>query len=123
MDAQRTPDERVEHTDEFGTIRGTTDVVALWRKIGNDMRSEQQKWIADLRSIGIKAAHPDDGWVDRKKAEHHDFVQFVYPQFDDGVAVGDKIALGWPDRYRVRTVQRIHDGGLIFKTKRYQVVK
>lgn len=119
----QSPEDRVEHTDEFGTVRGVRSVVELWKKIGDDMRTEEQKWIADLRSIGIKAAHPDDGWIERKKSEHHDFVQFCYPQFDDGVAVGDKIALGWPDRYRVRVVQRIRDDGFIFKTKKYQVVK
>lgn len=51
---------------------------------------DEQRWIADLRASGVKAAHPDDGWVNREKNS----VAFTYPQFDDGPVVGDVIALG-----------------------------
>jgi hypothetical protein len=117
-------EERIEVRLSHGsTIRGRSDIVALAVQVDRDMEREKQEWIAQLRSIGIKAAHPDDGWVNRKKSEHHDFVQFCYPQFNDGVQAGDKIALGWPDKYRVRTVQRVIKAGVIFSHEEYQVIK
>jgi hypothetical protein len=62
--------------------------------VGRDRsyRIEEDRWVADLRAGGVKAAHPDDGWVDRKR----DRVHLCYPQFDDGVEIGDTIALGSP---------------------------
>ena len=119
-----TSKERVEYTDEDGaSVRGEKWLVDLWIQIGKDRRTAEQQWIADLRSIGIKAAHPDDGHVDRKRSEYHDFVSFCYPQFNDGVKAGDKIALGWPDRYRVRVVQVVQQAGFLWKREEYQVTK
>lgn len=66
--------------------------VGLWHEICREMNAEQKAWIAQLRSQGIKASHPDDGWVDRK----NNTLQFVYPQFNDGAKAGDLVALGWP---------------------------
>lgn len=63
-----------------------------FRREADDMRREQAEWIASLRVAGIKAAHPDDAWVDRER----NTVMFVYPHFDDGVSIGDLIALGSP---------------------------
>lgn len=85
-------------------IAGNLDHIARWHQICAAADAAEDKWIADLRIIGIKAAHPDDGWVDRKISNSHDFIQLQYPQFDDGLKVGDLIALGHPDRYRVRKV-------------------
>ncbi len=77
-------------------LRGVTGAsaqhVALYASIANDMEREQDDWIAALRADGVKAAHPDDGWVNRKD----NFVQFVYPQFNDGAKAGDLVALGCP---------------------------
>lgn len=53
-----------------------------------------------LRRNGVKAAHPDDGWVNRER----NGVRFCYPQFNDGAGVGDTVALGWPDRHRLVTI-------------------
>ena len=116
-------DQRVTAQTRFGEIRGRPDLVAQFVATSERLEDEERLWIAQLRSIGIKAAHPDDGWVKRDRSKYHDFVQFCYPQFDDGVQVGDRIALGWHDRYRVRIVQRIEVCGLIWKHNEYQVVK
>lgn len=102
---------------------GDSEHVALWHRVCNEVASEEQQWIANLRSIGIKAAHPDDGWVARNSSQHHDFVTFQYPQFNDGPKVGDLIALGGPDRYRVRKVLGVREVGLLNKTAQYQVAK
>lgn len=53
----------------------------------------EKEWIEMLRRNGIKAAHPDDGWVDRSENSIH----FSYPQFNDNPQVGDLIMLGWPN--------------------------
>jgi hypothetical protein len=54
--------------------------------------ARERQWIAGLREQGVKAAHPDDGWVNRDEHKIH----LAYPQFDDGLEVGDLLALGWP---------------------------
>ncbi len=56
------------------------------------MATSRKTWVAALREQGVKAAHPDDGWVDRDRNEVH----LAYPDFNDGLGVGDLLALGWP---------------------------
>jgi hypothetical protein len=76
-------------------------IIENWNAIGVAQTKDTYRWIEALRKRGIKAAHPDDGWVDRENNE----VQLVYPQFNDGVEIGDTIALGWPwDKTRLVTV-------------------
>lgn len=74
-----------------------------WVKIGIERKREQDEWIATLRAQGVKAAHPDDGWVDRMENS----VFFAYPQFNDGAQVGDLVALGWPQWDCIRPQHRI----------------
>ena len=64
----------------------------LWADICIEGERKEKEWIATLRQQGVKAAHPNDGWVDREKNELH----FCYPQFNDGAKEGDIVALGWP---------------------------
>ena len=96
---------------------GDPAIVARFDQICDDYDAREAKWVEWLRAYGIKAAHPDDGWVDRSGKYHT--VQFVYPQFDDGVAEGDLICLGWHDRFRVVKVRRILKQ--IFSGVRYEV--
>lgn len=80
---------------------GRPDMVARWAQICREAHDRDEAWIAMLRREGIKAAHPDDGWVDREK----NTVCFAYPQFNDGAGVGDKIALGWASgKWRIVTI-------------------
>ena len=88
---------------------GRPDMVARWAEICIEGDRKEDAWIAQLRSDGVKAAHPDDGWVDREKNTIH----FAYPQFNDGVNIGDRIALGWPDKWRIVTVTGSADGILL----------
>lgn len=60
-------------------------------------REATAAWVKPLREDGIRAAHPDDGWVDRNE----NTVCFCYPDFNDGAGVGDLVALGRPDEYRI----------------------
>lgn len=64
----------------------------LYAAIRDNMLRDREAWISALRAAGVKAAHPGDGWVNRKDNE----VQFVFPHFNDGATVGDLVALGWP---------------------------
>lgn len=73
-------------------VSGQIGAVGMMHDIATTMEQQQAEWIAALRDAGVKAAHPDDGWVDRVE----NTVYFCYPQFDDGVGIGDLIALGWP---------------------------
>lgn len=67
-------------------------LMSLARSVDREMADERTAWIAELRAKGVKAAHPDDGWVDREAS----VLTLVYPQFNDGVSPGDLVALGWP---------------------------
>jgi hypothetical protein len=60
--------------------------------IDRQLRAEITEWITGLRIFGVKAARPDDGWVDRLANR----LKMEYPDFDDGLQVGDLLALGCP---------------------------
>lgn len=61
----------------------------------------ENKRISYFRSINIKAAHPDDGWVDRE----NNTVILEYPIFQDEISVGDKIVLYENLSYKYRIVE------------------
>ncbi len=98
---------------------GQPQAVARWNLICAEADRLEAEWVAWLRAGGIKAAHPDDGWVKRNTDQptdgsRRDLVQFAYPQFNDNPARGDLIALGWPDRFRVVRVTDVRDEGWLF---------
>jgi len=74
-----------------------------YERICKESAQKETKWIELLKSQGIKAAHPDDGWVDRKE----NYINFCYPQFKQNIEVGDLIALGDADKYRIVKVIKI----------------
>jgi len=84
------------------------NAILQWRNILEDSEKKEKEWIKNLREKGFKAAHPNDGWVDREKNRVH----FAYPQFDDNPQVGDLIMLGWDcGMYdRIVRVIKIEDG-------------
>lgn len=65
-----------------------------------EAEEERRMWVAALRKQGVKAARPDDGWVKRDK----NTVFMAYSWFNDGLGVGDSLALGTPDKYRIVTI-------------------
>ena len=78
------------------------EMAAFIRDTPRRMADEQAAWVADLRAAGVKAAHPDDGWVDRAA----NTVQLAYATFNDNLQVGDLLALGSPwDRRPTRIVR------------------
>lgn len=55
-----------------------------------------------LRALGIKASHPDDGWHNREER----YFQLAYPDFDDGVKVGDVVMLtGTNITFKVKRIE------------------
>lgn len=92
-------------------------VVAQWDSIGHEMQVEQERASAELRSLGVTAEHPDDGWVDRER----NTVQLVYPAFNNSAKEGDVIALGWPwSGYRlVRVTAVVRASGIFGPTTTY----
>ena len=70
----------------------TPGMISTWHRIVAETREREEAWVAMLRRNDVKAAHPDDGWVERKKHE----ATLCYPRFDDGVKVGDLLCLGSP---------------------------
>ena len=73
----------------------------------NKRREELREWIEELRDIGCVAAHPDDGWVDGRGAHPlagntlDRTIIFMYPYYNDGIQVGDLVALGTPEEHRI----------------------
>ena len=84
-------------------VTGDPEFVAFWNKQIDESENKEKTWITWLRNGNIKAAHPDDGWVDREM----NTIQLVYPAFNDGIKVGDRIALGDPEEFRVVKVRGI----------------
>jgi len=68
-----------------------SDFASTWAKICIDQRTQKAEFISLMRGNGFKAAHPNDGWVDRQNLTIH----MCYPYFDDGIQVGDKIMIAF----------------------------
>ena|SRR5215216_113523 len=88
------------------TVSGSHPFAKTFIEVSKEAQRDEKAWIDRLIKKGIKAAHPDDGRVNREE----NTVTFSYPYFDFGVEVGDKIVLGWPDKYRVVKVKDITHG-------------
>lgn len=84
----------MKYIDKSGiSISGEHPFVKLLIEETQRADFKERQLIAKLIQNGIKAMHPDDGWVNRETNE----VTFTYPQFNLGVNIGDKIALGWTE--------------------------
>ena len=92
--------------------------VAEWDAIGDRMATDVAGWTAVLRGMGVKLAHPDDGWVTsttkRPSPEPRGDGYLTlswYAQFNDSPREGDLIALGygygkhWAGDYNYRLVR------------------
>ena len=66
------------------------DLVSAWVDSVNNAQKSESEWIKRLKREGYKAAHPNDRWVNRKDNKIH----LCYPQFNDGLQVGDNIMFG-----------------------------
>jgi hypothetical protein len=79
--------------------------VATFAAMVRDSEHDEAAWIAALRAKGVKAAHPDDGWVDRDEQRLH----FCYPTFFEEPQPGDLVALGNHREFRLVRVTSIDD--------------
>lgn len=70
---------------------GRPDFMSTWANICREGHRREQAYNTALRDRGIKAAHPNDGWVDLKNQK----LTFTYPHFNDGATSGDLVALGY----------------------------
>lgn len=93
----------------IGLIRtDDTEFAKKWTASCLEAQQEQDEWIKLLRLDGIKAAHPDDGWVNRQENK----ISLVNPQFNDGVNVNSIVAIGDPDKYRLVIIIKVETGSL-----------
>ena len=77
----------------IGLCRTNDPAIAKrWADICIKAEQDKEAWNSSLRAVGVKAAHPNDGWIDREKNEIH----FAYPHFNDGAGPGDIVAIGQP---------------------------
>ena len=70
-----------------------------------DDRRKTREWTDMLWKKGVKAAHPDDGWVKRDVDEIH----ITYPYFGRNPNVNDVIALGDWRKYRLVRIVSVYD--------------
>jgi len=91
------------------------DFVEIFNKSVSDRVEATKSWVAVLRNKGVKAAHPNDGWVDRGLKN----VKFCYPNFNDGVVVGDRIALGNYSKSTIVNVVKITEDKYFGSGKTY----
>lgn len=68
-------------------------------------KRQTREWVEDLRQRGVRAAHPDDGWVNRDTNE----VIMTYPYFCGNLKVNDIIVLGDYREYRVVRIIAIRE--------------
>ena len=83
-----------------GIGKAGQDFIMGYEKSKKEIEEKTAIWVEKLRSLGVKAAHPDDGWHKREK---HNF-GLSYPYFDNGVKVGDMVALGDYEKFVVVVV-------------------
>lgn len=76
---------------------GTHAFAQHFRDACDALQAAHDAWVSTLRGQGVRAAHPDDGWVNRE----HNTVAFVFPYFNDGLAPGDMVALGTHAGHRI----------------------
>ena len=72
---------------------GGAEFMSSWNAICDQADNRIYKLIKQLRAMGVKAVHPNDGWVNRKDDGTPYRVSFCYPDFIDPIEVGDKVAL------------------------------
>lgn len=67
-------------------------------QVASAEENEHRRWVRELRDLDVRAAHPDDGHVDRT----NNSIVFCYPQFDLDPKVGNLIVLGSPPHMGAR---------------------
>lgn len=77
--------------------------VNLWNNIVQEQNRNNSEWINHLRENGVKAAHPNHGWINREEKHFHS----CYPYFNDGIEVGCFVAIGSYDKYKIVQITEI----------------
>lgn len=77
--------------------------VDVYEKTKKEQEERKAKFVFLLRQLGVTASHPDDGWHDRNGNNFG----LAYPYHNDGVKVGDMVALGNYDDFVVVKVEKI----------------
>lgn len=88
----------------------------LYLEICRKKDRSEREWISQLKGIGIKATHPDDGWVNREQ----NYVKFCYPYFKYAdLAVGDLAVLGNFEQFRLVRITKIKDSIFLKNSLKY----
>ena len=107
----------METTDLKNCIDPNSQFAAQWYQICNDSDNKKRAFIETLRAAGFKAAHPNDGWVDRQ----NNTIILCYPRFNDGLGVGDSMMIGshYDSPEELRPVKIVAIDNTMFGTVRY----
>jgi len=99
------------------SVGGTHPFADELRRSCENAKEEELAWVDKLIKEGVKAAHPDDGWVKREISEVH----FCYPYFLSKIEIDSVIVLGTPEEFRRCRVVEIRES--IFQMVYYKFVE
>lgn len=105
--------QRQQSLNSIGTPR--PDLATKWKDICNRAADKSYRICEQLDSMGVKALHPNDGWIKRDDKNEPYEVYFCYPKFLLPILIGDKIALsGWEyAKYECETVRLFEVTGIV----------
>lgn len=112
-------DEQVNylHTSEDGLCRSDdATFVSAWNDAARIDREQRRTWVANMLAKGAQIVTPDDGWIDRV---NHTVCPPCYADLRPDAAIGDLIALGGPERWRIVRVVSVKRSDFIVKTVIY----
>lgn len=105
-------------SSEDGLVQGLDktgmEFVEGYERASRDAIDKEQSWIELLQTLGIVAAHPDDGWHNRE--EKH--FGICYPAFNNGIKIGSMVALGDYEKFVVVIITKT--SGVLSKRYHYK---
>jgi len=76
----------------------------LYFKILSEEQDKEFFWKKKLREKGVKAACPANSCNEKLKT-----INVNYPIFNDGIEIGDKVAVGSPGNYYLVVILKVDD--------------
>jgi len=93
------------HVRSNGSREGN-DFLATYDRVCRERSQRQSDWVFRMRCLGVAIITPDDGWVDRQR---HTVAPPSYANLVERAAVGDLIALGNFERWRIVQITRVEE--------------
>jgi len=83
----------------IGVTEKSAPFVEIWKNVTRSYDEKKATCEKELIELwGVKAIHPNDGWIDRKNEK---IIALCYPSYKakQRLKIGDRVALGWHTDY------------------------